>query len=398
MSRFKSWILTDVLNDVWIDQFSVSNFDLRLPSPHDWSIQKRTLRGGRRDGIDLLEMHNGSLSFSLLPTRGMGLWHGEYRGNFLGWQAPIHGPVHPKFVQATDRGGIGWLDGFDEWLVRCGLASNGPPGEDVHIDRHGHSHRELLTLHGRIANLPAHYVELRVSLDPPYEMSVIGHVEEASLFGGRRQLVSTTTTVPGSNRLTIHDVIENRGAQPAEMQMLYHCNMGPPFLGPGSRVILPIHEMAPLTKRAAEGIETYESYAAPTAGFAEQVYAYEPLADESGRTLALLYNQAADRGVAVRFNRQELPCFTVWKNTAALADGYVTGLEPATNYPNFKNFERGHGRVPLMPPGGQWECTWSIEVQDTHDGVAGLLAEVARLQARGKAIIHRSPTPKFSPV
>jgi hypothetical protein len=39
----------------------------------------------------------------------------------------------------------------------------------------------------------------------------------------------------------------------------------------------------------------------------------------------------AERGVALRFNRQDLPCFTVWKNTGALEDGYVTGLEPATN-------------------------------------------------------------------
>src|SRR3712207_5818390 len=106
MSRYKSWVLTDVLNDIWVDHFSVGNFDLRLPTAHDWSIQKRTLRGGRRDGVDLIEIHNGRLSYSILPTRGMGLWRGEYRGNFLGWQAPVHGPVHPKYVQLADRGGL----------------------------------------------------------------------------------------------------------------------------------------------------------------------------------------------------------------------------------------------------------------------------------------------------
>ena len=53
--------------------------------------------------------------------------------------------------------------------------------------------------------------------------------------------------------------------------------------------------------------------------------------------------------IALRFNRQELPCFTVWKNTAALEDGYVTGLEPATNFPNFKTFERQQGRVVRSP-------------------------------------------------
>jgi hypothetical protein len=398
MSHYKNWVLTDVLNDVWVDQFAVSNRDLRLPTAHDWSIHKRTLRGGRRDGIDVIEVHNGNLSYSILPTRGMGLWRGAYRGNFLGWQAPLHGPVHPKYVQLADRGGIGWLTGFDEWLCRCGLASNGPPGEDVHTDRAGHSRHELLTLHGRIANLPAYQVEVRISLDPPFEISITGHVEEASLFGGRLNLVSTTTTVPGSHRLVLHDVIENRASQPAEFQLLYHCNLGPPFLGPGSRVLLPIHEMAPLTPRAAESIDTYESYGAPVTGFTEQVYAYDPLADDAGRTVALLCNQSADRGVAIRFNRRELPCFTVWKNTAAVGDGYVTGLEPATNYPNFKTFERQQGRVPVLPPGGRWSCSWSIEALDTHEEVSEAMADVARLQARGKAIIHGTPQSRFSKV
>src|SRR5262249_18260100 len=152
------------------------------------------------------------------------------------------------------------------------------------------------------------------------------------------------------------------------------------------------------TARAAEGIDTYDTYAGPTAGFTEQVYCYDLLADSMGRTLALLYNAAADRGLALRWNRHELPSFTVWKNTAAVEDGYGTGLEPATNFPNFKGFERQQGRVRLLPPGGRWESNWSLEVYDTAAGVSGVLAEVATLQARGKATIHRTPQPGFAPV
>jgi hypothetical protein len=328
----------------------------------------------------------------------MGLWRGEYRGNFLGWRSPVQGPVHPKHVPAGEFGGLGWLTGFDEWLCRCGLTSNGPPGEDIWIDRAGQTHRARLTLHGRIANLPAHYVEVRVNLDPPFELSVIGRVEESGLFLGHLCLTSTLTTVPGSNRLVINDVVENRSAQPAEMQLLYHCNVGPPFLEGGSRVVMPVREMAPLTARAAEGIDTFDTYAAPHAGFAEQVYCYDPLADPAGRTLALLYNRSADRGLVLRFNRNELPCFTVWRNTAAVEDGYVTGLEPATNYPNFRTFERQQGRVRVVPPGGNWQCGWAIEVHDTAAGVSSVLAEVVTLQAHGKAVIHRTPQARFSPL
>jgi hypothetical protein len=397
MTRYKTWALTDVQGDVWIDSFAASNDTLRLPTPHDWSIRKRTLRGGLRDGIDLIEVHNGALSFSVLPTRGMGLWRGDYHGQALGWRSPVMGPVHPKFVDQGAAGGLGWLAGFDELLCRCGLSSNGPPGEDVWTDAQGKERRASLTLHGRIANLPAQVVEVRVSLDPPHELSLSGTVEEAALFFPQLRLTTTYTTVPGSNRVVIHDVVENRGAQSAEMQMLYHCNLGPPFLEAGARTFAPIREMAPLTARAAEGIDTYDTYAAPTAGFAEQVYVYELIGDARGSTLALLVNATSERAVALRFNVRELPCFTVWKNTGALEDGYVTGLEPATNYPNFRGFERRQGRARALPPGGRWECRWALEVAEGAASVTGLLAEVARLQAQAKAVIHRAPQGKYAP-
>jgi hypothetical protein len=181
------------------------------------------------------------------------------------------------------------------------------------------------------------------------------------------------------------------------MQMLYHCNVGPPFLEAGSRIIAPIAELAPLTARAAEGIDTYETCAGPTPGFTEQVYCYDLLGDSSGRTLALLYNAAADRGLALRFNRNDLPCFTVWRNTAALEDGYVTGLEPASNFPNLKTFERQQGRVRVLPPGGRWETSWSIDFFDSAAGVSAVLAEIVTLQAQAKPKIHRTPQPRFSP-
>jgi hypothetical protein len=398
MTRAMTWVLTDAAADVWVDSFAADNATLRLATPHAWSVHKRTLRGGLRDGVDLIEVNNGALCYAVVPTRGMGLWRGEYRGLFLGWRSPVPGPVHPQYVEAQDRGGIGWLTGFDEWVCRCGLASNGPPGEDVRRDRSGAERGDRLTLHGRIANLPAQFVEVRVGLEPPYELTVTGRVEESGLFYPHLSLTAALTTVPGSNRVVIHDVVGNHGAQPAELQLLYHCNVGAPFLEAGSRVLVPLREMAPKDGRAAEGIDTYDTYNGPAAGFAEQVYLYDPAADATGRTLALLYNRAADRGLAVRFNRQQLPCFTVWRNTGAVADGYVTGLEPATNYPNFKSFEREHGRVVVLPPGGRWECKWSLEVYDTAAGVAGAQAEIATLQAHAPAIIHRTPQGRFSPV
>ncbi len=382
MSRIKTWVLTDTLHDVWLDNFSTGAETTNLPKAHGWSVRKRALKGGPRDGVDLIEVDNGELSYAVIPTRGMSLWRGDYRGLALGWRAPIQGPVHPSHVNLHDRGGIGFLYGFDELLVRCGLSSFGPPGDD---------NGEQLTLHGRIGNLSAHRVEVTINLDPPHEISVIGEVDEGGLFSGHLRLKATYTTIPGSNRVMIHDVVENLSAHPAEMQMLYHTNLGPPFLEAGSRILAPTKQMCPMTARAAESIDTYESYIGPTPGYAEQVYAYQLAGDDSRRSLALLCDSRGERACCVRFSLNELPCFTVWKNCLAVEDGYVTGLEPGTSFPNFRSFEREKGRVPKLQPGGKWETTWSMEVCDTRESVEALLQEVAQLQAKSPAKIHKKP-------
>lgn len=395
MNRVKTWTLTDAHGDVWLDSFAAGNDSLRLATPHDWSVRKRTLRGGLRDGIDLVEVHNGALAFTVLPTRGMGLWRGDYHGLALGWRSPVEGPVHPKFVNQSDRGGLGWLSGFDELLCRCGLSSNGPPGADAWEDASG-KHADTLTLHGRISNIPASLVEVSVSLDPPFEISVTGEVEEATLFFPQLRLRTTYTTVPGSNRVVVHDVVTNRGARPTGMQMLYHVNFGPPFLGAGSRYLAPVREMCPMTPRAAEGMATHGVYGAPTPGFAEQVYAHELIADARGRTLAMLADASASKAVCLRWDAAACPAFTVWKNTMAMEEGYVTGLEPGTNYPNFRGYERSRGRVRVLPAGGAWENRLTLEVADSPAAVAAMQAEVATLQASARATIHATPQAKFS--
>jgi hypothetical protein len=389
MSRLKSWILTDTFADVWQDTFTInqSGFPQKFPAP--WSIQKRTLRGGRRDGVEVVEVHNGVLNFTVLPTRGMGVWQGWHRGSHLGWQAPVQGPVHPRQVNLLDRGGLGWLDGFDEWICRCGLSSNGPPCTDPQTN-------QLLPLHGRIANLPAHYLEVQVSLDPPHELKVIGQVDEATMFFSRLRLTSTLTTTPGSNLLVIEDVIDNLSTKPAELELLYHCNFGPPFVEAGSKIVAPTRLAAPRDAAATKGVKHYDTCAGPTPGFAEQVFYYDLLANSDGWTLALLHNAKADRGVAVRMARVELPHFIVWKNSAPIEDGYVVGLEPATNFPNKKPQERDRGRVITLEPNGQYRATVIIEVHDTAIGVRGLLDEIAGIQGDIRPLIQTTPQLEFS--
>ncbi|MEE3263134.1 MAG: DUF4432 family protein, partial [Candidatus Latescibacterota bacterium] len=152
-------VLTDTHQGVWVEAAEWTGDQIGHTGA---SIRKRALRGGYCDGVDIVEVDNGEFSYTILPTRGMGIWRGRYHDLDVGWQAPVPGPVHPGFVNLQDRGGLGWLTGFDEVIVRCGLDSNGAPGTDVVLNNNGVPSEVELTLHGRIANTPASRVEVRI--------------------------------------------------------------------------------------------------------------------------------------------------------------------------------------------------------------------------------------------
>ena len=112
-------ILTD--SEKGIHEMDFSSDEL----PGQASVRRISLTGGVREGVDTIEIDNGKFRFIVLPTRGMGLWKGWLGKTEIGWQSPVKGPVHPQFVPLTEPSGLGWLEGFDELLCRCGLESNG---------------------------------------------------------------------------------------------------------------------------------------------------------------------------------------------------------------------------------------------------------------------------------
>lgn len=355
-------------------------------------VTKRTWSGGLADGVVGVELNNGKLNIVVLPTRGMGIWKVEPLGDSevstVGWKSPVRGPVHPAFVDLGEPSGLGWLDGFDEFFVRCGLESNGAPDFDAKTGRLTHP------LHGRIANRPAHDVELTIDTDKQ-ELSLRGIVEESRFHFQKLRMTSTITTKFNGSSFTVRDEIENVSALPATMQMLYHINFGLPLLDAGSRVIAPVKKIVPRTPRAASGIKSWDSYPAPEPGFEEMVYFFELHADSSGATRTLLKNAHSTRGVSLVFNKQQLPWFTLWKDTAAAADGYVTGLEPGTNFPNPRSFETAKNRVVKLAPGQKQVFDMTIEIHGSPQEVSAAESAVAKIQAGRPAQVLDQPTAEW---
>lgn len=357
-------------------------------TPFHWNQGKlsatlETLRGGKSEGVDQVRIDTGAISFTVLPTRGMSLWKATCGELELGWNSPNRGPVHPAFVPISEPSGLGWLSGFDEMMVRCGLESNGAP---VHSEQGA----LLYPVHGRIANLPAHLVTL--DYDAATEtLTLTGVVEETRFLFLNLRMTSQYIVKAGESKITIRDTVENLSESATEIQMLYHTNFGANLLDAGSQLVAPAKTIVPRNEHAAKSIDSWSTYLAPQAGFEEQVYFFEMFADEKQRTQCLLKNGAADSGVSLSWQTENLPWFAQWKNTAAGADGYVTGLEPTTNFPNPRPFEGEKGRTVKLAGGAKTSFDLAIEPHTTADQIVAAEEQIEAIRGGHEAKVFREP-------
>jgi len=385
--------LTSVEHNKRIDEWATSNEAVGCDGP-GWSVKKATLHGGRQEGVDLITVDNGVLTFTVVPTRGMSIRDviaNTSKGSLpLGWKSPVRENVHPMHVELNDRGGLGWLTGFNEWLVRCGVAHSGHPTTD---GRDGH----LLTLHGRIGNIPASEVEVIVESAPPHRIRVRGRVDECMFKFCDFELWTEVWTIPGSSKLHIRDTILNRSDYEREYQIIYHTNFGPgseqsPLLEGGANFFAPVDVVAPFDKRATTEIDEWQTFRAPTRDYGETVYCVTTHADWSGRSCVALVNSKADKGVALKYKKDTLPYFTLWKNTDTLKEGYVTGLEPGTSFCYPKAVERAANRVPKLQPGAEasFELDWSVLMDKAS--IEAVIQEIEDIQDDKEVRENRTET------
>jgi len=385
----QSWLMTDIDQGVFVPELELGPADFTGEHTRGLRVKKSVMRGGLSDGVEVIDIENGLLRARVLPTRGMGI-HRVGCGNVeLGWRSPVRGPVHPKFVNLHEHSGIGWLAGFDEWLCRCGLESNGAPDWDE-------SGKLKYPLHGRIANRPAHRVE--VTFDPQSgDIAVCGVVDEARLFGRKLRLMSTVRLRAGESTLHVADEVHNLSSEPTDFELVYHVNFGVPLLTPGASLVAPVAQLVPRDPHSATDIPRWNEYSPAQPGLAEFVHFFKLAARSDGSTGVLL-KAAADRGAVMRFGTSQLPCFTLWKCQQPESDGYVTGLEPGTNYPNPRTFEERQGRTAPLKPGAFRKFELSTEVLSSADRMAAVEQEIRAIAGDTPPKIFDRPQPGWSPI
>lgn len=318
-----------------------------------FSLQQQVLHGGKQEGSKVITLSSAVLTIALSPTRGMNILNVKGSDVRLGWDSPVTEVVNPAYINLDSRNGLGWLDGFNEMMVRCGFEWTGHPGVD---------NGTLYTLHGRAGNTPASKVVIEIAEKAPYEVRIRGLLKENTFKKSNLETWTELRYIPGTQSFSIHDRVTNRADYPRDYEIIYHSNFGKPLLEEGAVFSAPIKQISPFNDYAKAGLKDWATYQGPTKGFDEMVFNILPYADAQGKTLAMLHNRRGDRGVAIGFDTHQLPLLTLWKNTDTERQGYVTGIEPGTNYAYPVKIEREQGRIKQLQPGQStdFELTYTL--------------------------------------
>ena len=315
------------------------NSDQLKVKDHAFSIEQKVLHGGKQEGSKILTIHSkDGLTITLSPTRGMNLLRIEGFGSRMGWDSPVKEVVNPAFINLESRNGLGWLEGFNEMMVRCGYEWTGHP-----VTADG----QIYTLHGKAGNTPASLVEVEVADSAPYEIRIRGLVKESTFKKADLQTLTELRYVPGSNSFSLHDVLTNHADYPHDYQIIYHSNFGTPILEEGARFLAPISSISPFNDYAKSGLKTWQTYQGPTKDFDDTV-----------------------------------------------KQGYVTGIEPGTSYAYPVTIEREQKRVKQLQPGAsaQFDLTYTL----LHDSaqVAAVEQKIAKIQGDNKVAENETPIAK----
>lgn len=292
----KSWVLTSAEQGVDKGNWQISASELKLQGK-PFSIEQRVLHGGKQEGSKILVIRSqDGLTITLSPTRGMNLLRVEGFGTRMGWDSPVKEVVNPAFINLESRNGLGWLEGFNEMMVRCGYEWTGHP-----VTADG----KIYTLHGKAGNTPVSQLEVEVADSAPHEIRIRGLLKESTFKKADLQTLTELRYVPGSNSFSLHDVLTNHADYPHDYQIIYHSNFGTPILEEGARFLAPVSAISPFNDYAKAGLKDWQTYQGPTKGFDEMVFNIKPLSDDKHQTVAAVVNKAGNSGASIAFDTRQ---------------------------------------------------------------------------------------------
>jgi len=297
-------------------------------------VRLLTSDNGPSRGVRLVEFRTGTgLSFEIGVDRGFDVGRADYRGASLAWMPPTLMPG-PWYFE--DQSGFGWLRaGLGGFNNTCGLLHIGNP-ETADVGHYNFPARptDRYGVHDRAALIPAELV----SLGERWEgerciLEAVGKVTQAQTYGETLVMTRTYRAELGGSWFTMEDVVENRGFLPVEHMLLYHINIGYPFVDDGAELIAPVAGPPNLLFGTADVNDpaSWSRFIAPQRNWVQQTFEHRMQPDAEGMVEVAIFNPRlfGGTGVSVRYDHHVLPNYIEWR---MMGEGqYAVGIEPCTN-------------------------------------------------------------------
>ena len=297
-------------------------------------VRLLTSDNGPSRGVRLVEFRTGTgLAFEIGVDRGFDVGRADYRGASLAWMPPTLMPG-PWYFE--DQSGFGWLRaGLGGFNNTCGLLHIGNP-EEADVAHYNFPARptDRYGVHDRAALLPAELV----SLGERWEgerciLEAVGRITQAQTYGENLALTRTYRAELGGSWFTMEDVVENRGFLPVEHMLLYHINVGYPFVDDGSELIAPVAGPPNLLFGTADVNDpaSWSRFIPPQRNWVQQTFEHRMRPDAEGMVEVAIFNPRlfGGTGVSVRYDAEVMPNYIEWR---MMGEGqYAVGIEPCTN-------------------------------------------------------------------
>ncbi len=164
-------------------------------------------------------------------------------------------------------------------------------------------------------------------------------------------LLRTITFDDNENSIQIEDRVRNPGERD-QICLMYHYNLGAPFLSPSCSVELSAGEIIPADNSAAENIDNILRIDAPGDAEPEVFYTDSPFVRVRNRSLGLIFTLSK--------SGDTLPKLDIWKNFRI--ERYVMSFEPCNAYPYGRLKQREKGNACFVDNGSSITYTTKIIV------------------------------------
>ncbi len=276
----------------------------------NYYIRESILSKGQGKGATIIEVYNGKMHFTVTPDNCGDITNLDFCGenfSYISSNGYVSNDKKTSFSKS-------FCGGF---LYTCGL-------DNVCNEFNG------IPMHGTIHNTPAsnyfYFCENET-------ITICLEIPSTELFNKKLLLIRKIETRLNSGNLIITDTIENQSSHNDNFILLYHFNLGYPFLDEGVEIKADIEHKIAVSDLAEEKIKNSLVMTDPCEK-EEMCYTNSLL---KGSNNILIVNNKIKKSILFDYDTEKLPYFNEWKSMTK--NEYALGIEPSvTSFQGEKKF------------------------------------------------------------